>query len=139
PGGAARRIARGGPGPDPRRVRSRAQSTAEGRSALRLVAEPGQQVAGALLEPGDVLGRKLRPPVAEPGRRRPLQALLVRLRGDVDLGGVLEHRRLVGEPGELADPVELALRVDDELLVAELVVAARPDAAPPPLSGLDPR
>jgi hypothetical protein len=61
----------------------------------------------------------------------------VRLRGDVDFRGVLEHRRLVREPREVADPPELALRIGDELLVAQLVVAARPDAPAEPLRRVD--
>ncbi len=84
----------------------------------------------------DVARGHVRPPVAEPRRRRPHQALLVRLARDVDVAGVVEHSGLEHEADVIADLAQRLLRLDDELLVAKLH-AARADTPPQLARGVD--
>ena len=85
------------------------QAPARRPLAARRIAELGQQVARHRRERAGVCLGQLRSPVAEAGRRRPEQALLVRLRGDVDLARIPEHGGLEREAQVLTDLLQHAL------------------------------
>ena len=98
----------------------------------QLVAGTAEDVTRDLLERQCVLTAHLAAPVAE-ARRRRLREVLVRGQPRcVADACVIEHRGLPGQRRVLADPAQLALRLGDEILVAELEVAAAHVRAEPP-------